>query len=764
MTARHLQVGGAVDPRRCIYVRRSFRRDDGSTVDLEDELRGRLTAMRDTAVVGPRHVGKSSLVLCVFDDLRNAGWRVGWVDLDETSEDADDYTAQFFELLSPQFGVAPPPAGTPLSVGMEQLLSDGEAPVLLVIDELDHVLGSQHRPAAATFLRSLRALQQARARQPALRPLVLCTMSLRMLSQLFDAAEVYGRPEASTSPTLELLQIGLFDPTDRTREQLEECFDTHDPGGKGNLARWILEQSGGYPLLCMALAQRLIDTNTTYSSLVDMESFFADQVRWFRGRAEAEGRMLEVSQEILESFGPDAVLAALEEYKRVVDAEQSRRKTGSTASTIAWDPGSRPQLHLSLAGLLHKTRRDDIEVATTAGPFMERYFDSAWMRERREVAQAAKASRSLQRPPGRPKVAVLITGGTIGMVERDGRVVPPPVNDPDALAREYSLVEELYDIQWVPARENLDSVDVGPSEWTEYSQAIHDLLQTDIIGVVVAHGTDTLAYTASAVAFALGRDLSKPVVFTGSQTTVDQHHGDARQNLLRACMVATQPNLPEVVILFGEHIFRATRAVKRDDRRFDAFESQLLPPLGMVSETVVLQSEMLRPSPQRAPGDPPPRLQAEFADGIVIISQTPGLRPEFLRRAIVDEDSRPTGIIIQSLGAGNIPTREPYDLSPLIRMATEELGIPVLLTSQYPIHPGNLGRYLPSRRAIDDGAIPLANMTLPALATKLSWVLGQFGPRLPRDELREKLLYNYIEELGVRDADAFEQAMGLTSD
>ena len=102
-----------------------------------------------------------------------------------------------------------------------------------------------------------------------------------------------------------------------------------------------------------------------------------------------------------------------------------------------------------------------------------------------------------------------------------------------------------------------------------------------------------MTYTASAVAFALGPHLDKPVIFTGAQATVDVAHGDALTNLYRACRVAQKP-IPEVVIVFGNHVFRASRAQKMDEKRFEAFESPAYPALAVISEHVELRTEYLR--------------------------------------------------------------------------------------------------------------------------------------------------------------------------
>jgi len=321
----------------------------------------------------------------------------------------------------------------------------------------------------------------------------------------------------------------------------------------------------------------------------------------------------------------------------------------------------------------------------------------------------------------------------------------------------------------------LDSADIGPNQWEALSRRIL-LAQRDYDGIVVAHGTDTMAYTASAVAFALGKDLSFPVVFTGSQTTADVLHGDAVSNILRAALVATQ-DLPEVVVCFGEKIFRATRTQKKDDLRFDAFESPGYAELGFVAEEVqVFRQSLLQKS--GAPTGPLPLSRpTEFSSGILHVSQMPGSEAAFYEAALgVLEKESPTdipnatrdaraselrslckGIIIQSLGAGNIPTKSaPFDLRHLIETAKER-SIPVVLTSQYPVLPANYQRFDPSDAAIKAGAIPTGNMTISAVVAKLSWVLPQVeaeiakglaaGDRLER--VREMMTEELVGEGGL---------------
>jgi L-asparaginase len=337
--------------------------------------------------------------------------------------------------------------------------------------------------------------------------------------------------------------------------------------------------------------------------------------------------------------------------------------------------------------------------------------EAAGYAERRPRVPAAKYATD-------KRLVIIGTGGTIGMSEiEEGMVRPGRTPEWVYQAEDLFGRRPTFEAPFNP----LDSANVGPSEWTDITRTIL-ARQGDYDGVVVSHGTDTLAFSASAVAFALGKDLSFPVVFTGSQTTSDVLHGDAVSNILRALLVATQ-DLPEVVVLFGERIFRATRTQKKDDLRFDAFESPGYPELGFVAEEVQIFRRSLLP--KAGPTGPLVGRPTEFSSGILHIAQMPGSEAAFYEAAIESDRVPCRGVIISSLGAGNLPNRaDEFNLITLIDKAKAR-SIPVFLTSQYPVLPANYLRYSTSSAAVQAGAIPTGNMTVSAVVAKLSWIIPQ---------------------------------------
>ena len=147
-------------------------------------------------------------------------------------------------------------------------------------------------------------------------------------------------------------------------------------------------------------------------------------------------------------------------------------------------------------------------------------------------------------------------------------------------------VSRIADIEIHPLYQ-LDGINMGPTQWLGIARFI-DQWWDRYAGFVIAHGTDTLAMTASAVSMMLGR-VNKPVVFTGAQTTLDVLHGDATNNLLRAAYVAAHPEgVCATQICFNDQIFRAVRAEKADDRMFAGFVSPAWPTLAHITENLLI--------------------------------------------------------------------------------------------------------------------------------------------------------------------------------
>jgi L-asparaginase len=331
----------------------------------------------------------------------------------------------------------------------------------------------------------------------------------------------------------------------------------------------------------------------------------------------------------------------------------------------------------------------------------------------------------------------------------DGTLRPP--SDPKAFLKLAPELKDIVDFDFVPLL-NKDSTNMIPSDWTLMANAVYERRNDGYTGFVIAHGTDTMHFSASALAFALGPGLNFPVVFTGAQTTPDVPHGDARINLLRAVRVA-KDDLAEVVISFGDYVFRGCRTQKKDEKRFDAFESPALYPIADITEKIILHPTARRRNGRNGKDcDSPIELKAEFADGLLQVGLIPGLKPKLLEPVIKNGQCK--GIVLQSFGAGNVPDQEDYAFGEFIRQAVGK-GIPVVITSQFPANSTLETQYAPGVAAVEAGAIATGNMTSAAATVKFRWVIArvvkEMGNKAPREEylkrVRELMNETYILEM-----------------
>ncbi|HZO12560.1 MAG TPA: asparaginase, partial [Polyangiaceae bacterium] len=257
-----------------------------------------------------------------------------------------------------------------------------------------------------------------------------------------------------------------------------------------------------------------------------------------------------------------------------------------------------------------------------------------------------------------------------------------------------------------------DSSDMQPEHWIELARTIHEELPA-YDGAVVVHGTDTMAYTASALSFLLP-DLDRPVILTGSQRPLDEIRSDARENLIDAFQLATMP-IPEVGLAFASKLLRGCRTTKLDAWGLDAFDSPGCPPLAKLGLTVELGAHVLAPRTRMAFDD---RLEPR----VLALRLFPGLNPGLLLGAL---DAGVRGFVFKAFGAGNLPTIE-RSLIPVVDKATQ-LDVPVVIVSQCLHAYVDLSRYQGGAAALAAGAIGAGDMTDEAALTKLMVTLGREG-------------------------------------
>ena len=307
------------------------------------------------------------------------------------------------------------------------------------------------------------------------------------------------------------------------------------------------------------------------------------------------------------------------------------------------------------------------------------------------------------------KILLVHTGGTLGMA---------PSGDPSSLAPGPSLegifqqapeLGRLAEFKFL-APFNLDSTTLEPGNLL----ALAGLIRTEAAGcdgVVVVHGTDTMAFTASVLGFLLA-DLGLPVVLTGSQRPLAYARSDARSNLVDAVSVA-QCRVPEVGICFGDHWLRGVASDKVSVHRYEAFESPDLPPLAELGLHI-----HIHPHAGRFDRRVPPGLGRALESRIAVYTPVPGMP-----WALPDPAAR--AVLIQAFGAGNLPMDRADLLTVLAHCREREL--PVVITSQCLSGGVDLSIYELGRAAAAEGCISGGLHTRWAALAKLGLCLGAGG-------------------------------------
>jgi L-asparaginase len=328
------------------------------------------------------------------------------------------------------------------------------------------------------------------------------------------------------------------------------------------------------------------------------------------------------------------------------------------------------------------------------------------------------------------KLCLIFAGGTIGMTLDPNLNTLKPMEGSFELMQQIPELHEIADIGFESVV-NIDSSSMQPSHWTQISETIRRLYD-DYDGFVVAHGTDTMAYTASAISFAL-QGLNKPVVFTGSLIPLSEIGSDARNNLIYACMTACL-DIAEVCIVIANQILRGNRSKKHHESIVAAFHSPGFPEIGELGRPIIIKDWCCKKNTQNILN-----CQSAFNPNVSLLKLYPGFNPEAIEYAI---KRGVEGIVIEAFGPGNIPCKE-RSLLPVIEKAIQA-KIPVVITNQMGAGTTKLTTYEAGLGLHKIGAITSKEMTTEATITKLMWVLAQ---NLEFDKIKELMEQNLAGEL-----------------
>ena len=311
------------------------------------------------------------------------------------------------------------------------------------------------------------------------------------------------------------------------------------------------------------------------------------------------------------------------------------------------------------------------------------------------------------------KILLIYTGGTIGMSQSENGYAPEQgflqklLEDLPVL---YS--EKLPDWELLELNPLLDSSNMTVVEWNLIGSIIEKYYD-NFDGFVVLHGTDTMAYTASALSFSL-ENLEKPVVVTGSQIPLYEIRNDGLDNLLTAMMIAADGHIREVALCFSSQVLRGNRSTKLSTSDLHAFYSPNYPSLAEIG-TQISYNPMIPPSKHTNPF----RVQPLNKIPIGIIKVFPGIQFELFEE-IMSESLR--GIVLETFGAGNIPG-SPDAILPIVQKAQKN-GTVLVICSQCPKGSVSLGTYETSAALKNAGAVCAYDMTTEAAVAKLYYLFS----------------------------------------
>ena len=317
------------------------------------------------------------------------------------------------------------------------------------------------------------------------------------------------------------------------------------------------------------------------------------------------------------------------------------------------------------------------------------------------------------------KVLVIYTGGTLGMVydAKTDSLVPfdfaqIPDNLPEMARLDFEISVLTFD-------HLLDSSNMNPQVWVQLAEIIEEKY-SQYDSFVILHGTDTMAYTASALSYLL-ENLNKPVILTGAQLPIGVARTDAKENFITALEIAAdqthnRPVISEVCIYFNSVLLRGNRARKNESVQFNAFESENYPVLAEAG----IKIEYNKPYLKHYDSDAILKVHQTFDDNVLILKLFPGITDKVVRNILEIKGLR--GVILETYGSGNAPTDEWF-----LKLMKEFIDKGIIIFNVSQCNGGRVtqGRYQTSQFLQEIGVVSGADITTEAAITKLMFALGQ---------------------------------------
>ena len=320
------------------------------------------------------------------------------------------------------------------------------------------------------------------------------------------------------------------------------------------------------------------------------------------------------------------------------------------------------------------------------------------------------------------KILVIGTGGTIACKQSDEGLIP--LMSAEELVSHVPDVTEFADVSSIQVC-NIDSTDVVPSDWMKFAEAIKDNFD-DFDGFVICHGTDTLAYTASALSY-LVQNSHKPIVVTGAQNPIDAVDTDARTNLRDSILYASDDKSSGVVIVFDGKVIAGTRAKKEKSKSYDAFNSINFPNLAVIMNKRIIR--YITDDTCNADVGRRPLFADAVSDKVFALKMTPGLHSDILQILFDKYEC----IIIESFGVGGIPSH----LLPEFQRLMKSSSTLVIVATQVINEGSDMSIYQVGHNVKKDfDLLETFDMTPEAAFTKACWLLAT--PGLSKEDIKKE--------------------------